>query len=79
MLYDPNAPKRATNLSVNEDLLGQARALDVNLSQIFERALEEVVRQARAAEWTEQNKQAIESHRRWVDKNGIFGAKYRVF
>lgn len=30
--YDPDAPKKATNLSINSDLLAKVRKLDINLS-----------------------------------------------
>ncbi len=42
-VYDPSAPKRATNLSINSDLLAKARALDINLSQTLERELVRLV------------------------------------
>lgn len=35
-LYNINAPKKPTNLSVNSDLLKRARALNVNLSATLE-------------------------------------------
>ena len=41
--YDPAAPKRAANLSINSDLLAKARALDINLSQTLERELGRLV------------------------------------
>ena len=37
--YDLNAPKRAANLRVNEDLLNKAKSLDINLSATLEKAL----------------------------------------
>ncbi|MBY0579643.1 MAG: type II toxin-antitoxin system CcdA family antitoxin [Burkholderiales bacterium] len=51
LIYDPAAPKKSANLSVNADLLNQARALDINLSQMLEKHLAETIRQARRAEW----------------------------
>ena len=38
-LYDENAPKKATNLSLNSDLLAKSRALKINLSATLEQAL----------------------------------------
>ena len=38
-LYNTNAPKKPTNLSVNSDLLNEAKALKLNLSATFEIAL----------------------------------------
>jgi antitoxin CcdA len=42
-LYDVQAPKKATNLSVNSDLLNRARSLNINLSSTFEAALNEAL------------------------------------
>ena len=35
--YDLEAPKKATNLSINSDLLKKAKALDINLSAPLDR------------------------------------------
>lgn len=40
-LYDIHAPKKATNLSLNSDLLQKARDLKVNLSATLEQALKD--------------------------------------
>ena len=50
-IYDKDAPKKATNLSVNSSLLAQARTLKVNLSATLERALEAEVRLNKRHEW----------------------------
>jgi antitoxin CcdA len=77
--FQKNARKRATNLTVNEDLLRQARELGVNLSQAFEQKLEELVRAAKAEKWIEENREAIEAQNRWVAEHGLWSEKYRVF
>ena len=38
-LFNPNAPKKPTNLSVNIDLLNKSRALDINLSATLDFAI----------------------------------------
>ena len=38
-LYDQNAPKKSTNLSINSDLLAKTRAMKINLSATLEKAL----------------------------------------
>ena len=45
--YDTSAPKRPTNVSVNEDLLAKARDLGVNLSQTLEDGLKARVAEER--------------------------------
>ena len=51
-MYDASARKRPVNLTINEDLLSQARGLTDNLSKVVETLLADYVareRQARAA------------------------------
>ena len=40
-LYDFDAPKKATNLSLNSDLLKKTKALNINLSATLEQALKD--------------------------------------
>ena len=46
-LFDPAAPKKPTNVSINIELLHEARRLNLNLSQALEERLVELVREAR--------------------------------
>lgn len=78
-LYDRSAPKRATNLSVNEDLLRQARELDINLSQALEQHLAEVVAQRRREQWLAENRSAIEQYNERVGRGGVFSDRIRRF
>lgn len=70
--YDPAAPKKSTNLSVNSDLLRRARALKINLSKALEERLIELLREEHARHWKEENRAAIEAHNRFVDQHGLF-------
>jgi antitoxin CcdA len=38
-IYDTNAPKKPATLSINSDLLNEAKALKINLSATLEAAL----------------------------------------
>lgn len=78
-VYDPEAPKKPTNLSVNSDLLTQARSLDVNLSAIMERALEETVRHRLCEKWLEENRQAISAYNEHFAEHPPFSAGLRRF
>lgn len=78
-VYDPEAPKKPTNLSVNSDLLAQARSLDVNLSAILERALQETVRQRLRERWLEENREAIAVYNQHFEENPSFSAGLRRF
>lgn len=79
MLFNPQAPKRPTNLSVNSDLLRQARELDINLSAALEETLSTLVVEKRQQAWLEQNKHAIEVYNQQVEVNGVFGETLRTF
>jgi antitoxin CcdA len=77
--YNPSAPKRPTNLSLNSDLLRQARELDINLSQVLEQALDSVVRKKRAEQWLQENQAAIAQYNADIEKNGVFSDGLRSF
>jgi antitoxin CcdA len=77
--YNPGAPKRPTNLSLNSDLLRQARELDINLSQVLEHALDAEVRKKRAEQWLLENREAIAQYNADIEKNGVFSDGLRSF
>ena len=78
-LYDPNAPKKPTNLSINSDLLKKARDLEINLSAALEQALTNQLKAKQTQQWLEQNKSAIAAYNQAVDENGVFGDGLRSF
>ncbi|MDX1635466.1 MAG: type II toxin-antitoxin system CcdA family antitoxin [Marinobacter sp.] len=78
-LYDPNAPKKAANLSVNSDLLAKTRALNINLSATLEQALKEQLAKREAERWAEENQAAIQAYNDFVDTHGCFGDEFREF
>lgn len=78
-LFDTDAPKKATNLTVNSDLLSKSRALDINLSATLEQALKVKLAQANAENWRNENRKAIRAYNEFVEENGCFGAEYQEF
>jgi antitoxin CcdA len=74
-----SAPRKATNLSLNADLLAEAKALSVNVSRAAETGIYQAVRAEKERRWIEENREALESSRAWVEKNGLPLAKYRMF
>lgn len=78
-LFDQNAPKKPTNLSVNTDLLKKCRAMNINLSATLEQALNEKLAKTTAQHWAEDNKKAIDAYNKFVDAHGCFGDEYRAF
>jgi len=72
-------PKRPTNLSLDHELLKEARSLDINVSQAAESGVQQAVKSAKAAAWKRENAAAIESSNTWVEENGLPLEKYRPF
>ncbi len=74
-----DGPKRATNVSLSEVLVAEARALNVNVSRACKSGLETAVRQARAERWQAENSAGFEAWNAYVERNGVPLAKYRKF
>jgi antitoxin CcdA len=78
-VFNPKAPKKAVNLSINSDLLAQARELGVNLSSETEAHLAEVVRKERWRRWQEENRAAIEANNKRIEEEGLWSDGLRLF
>jgi antitoxin CcdA len=78
-IFDENAPKKATNLSINSDLLSKAKKMKINLSAIFENALTELIKEKQKEQWLLSNKASIKEYNKHVDNNGVFGKNIRSF
>lgn len=78
-LYDHNAPKKPTNLSINSDLLKRSKALNINLSATLEQALNEILASKAEAEWKRKNAAAISAYNDFVDENSCFSDDLRSF
>ena len=67
--------KKATNVSLDQALLEDAKALGINISQ----SAEEGVRAAVRAAWIEENRASMEAWGRWLEENGLPLEKTRMF
>lgn len=76
-IYDIDAPKKATNLSVNSDLLNKARGLKINLSATLEQALAIQIKRTAREAWLSENREAIEALNELTNKNGLFSDSFR--
>ena len=79
LAYNVDAPKRATNLSINSDLLKKAKSYNINLSKSFEAYLNELVRKKAEQAWKKENLQAIEAFNQRIEKQGVFSDGLRSF
>jgi antitoxin CcdA len=79
-----NAPtrgplRRATNVSLDQELVETARELDINLSRACEQGLAREIKATREARWREENAEAIQAWNHYVEEHGVPLAKYRQF
>jgi len=79
MIYDKTARKKATSLTINSDLLKQAKDLNINISSCLEETLFEKVKEAKRKNWEEENKDFIKSYNKDVEENGVFSDHVRLF
>lgn len=78
-LYDSHAKKKATNLSINSDLLKKAKELHINISNSLEKTLIELIKEQEMKNWEAKNKTSINSYNKRVAKNGTFSDEIRSF
>ena len=71
--------KKATNISLSNNLLIEAKALRINISQAAEAGVARAVAERRAELWLQENGEAIESSNAYVEKFGLPLEKYRMF
>jgi antitoxin CcdA len=78
-LYNVKAPKKSTNLSINSDLLRQAKEININLSKALENRLVELLLEAKRRRWQDENREAIEDYNRRIETHGVFSEGLRRF
>lgn len=71
--------RKSVNLSMNQQLVAEAKELGLNISQIAEDGLAAAVSAEKSRRWKEENREAIESWNEYVRVNGLPLAKYRMF
>ena len=77
--YNKSAKKKATNISINSDLLEKAKKYKINISANVEKTLEEIIRQYEIQNWEKENKEAISSYNQTISENGSFSDGLRSF
>ncbi len=79
MLKFDNAPKKATNLSLNSKVLEVAREMGLNISQTVDTLLADEVKRLYWEKWREENQQAFAAYNERIREHGLPLAKYRAF
>jgi antitoxin CcdA len=72
-------PRRATNVTLPESLLRDAKEMGINLSQACERGLATEVADIRRQRWLAENRDAIEAWNEHVAAHGLPLASFRQF
>jgi antitoxin CcdA len=73
------ATRRATNVTLPESLLHEARKLNVNVSQACERGLAAEVAATKAQQWLQENRAAMDAWNDYVEQNGLPLTEFRQF
>ena len=71
--------KERTNVSLDADLLKEARSNGLKLSPLLESAIRARLKDLAAARWLEENKDAIRSYNEEVAASGVFSEGLRDF
>ena len=74
-----NIARKATNVSISEALLSEAKALKINVSKAAEAGLVIALAEKRSELWLEENRAALDSSNSYVEQHGLPLAKYRGF
>ena len=78
-IYNKEAKKKATNISINSELLEKAKKYKINISAYVEKTLEELIKQEEIKNWEKENKEAIDSYNQRISENGVFSDGLRSF
>ena len=78
MKHEAISRRRATNITLPERLVEEARSLDVNLSKACEAGLADAVKLAGKERWKADNAGWITAHRQWVEQNDLPLDRYRL-
>lgn len=71
--------KKAVNLSIDAELLAEAKQAGINMSEALERTLANELKHDRWEKWRRENRAAIESHNEFVRKHGLLSDEWRKF
>lgn len=73
------ARRKAVNLTADVDLVDTAKAMGLNLSQLFEEGLKKAVWEERKRQWEHENRGALDNYNRFVEEHGVFSDGLRSF
>ncbi|WP_037079733.1 type II toxin-antitoxin system CcdA family antitoxin [Neorhizobium vignae] len=71
--------RKAANLSLNSNLVSEARELKINVSRAAEEGITKAIKAERERLWRLENAEAIRLENEYIEKHGLPLAKYRQF
>lgn len=74
-----SAPKKATNITLSTDVLADAKALGINVSQACDQFLRELVRREQERRWEAENAEFIAAYNAGVASDGLPLEAWRTF
>lgn len=72
-------PKKATNITLSADVLSEAKALGINISQACDQFLRELVAHEQERRWQEENVEFITAYNAGVEREGLPLDAWRAF
>lgn len=79
MAVTNNATKKATNITLSADVLPEAKALNINISQACDRYLRELVRGERERRWQQEHAEFIAAYNQTIEQDGLPLGEWRSF
>jgi antitoxin CcdA len=70
--------RRATNVTLPEALVAEARKMKINVSQACEAGLAAQVANERRKRWLEENRAAIDEYNERIEREGLILAEYQI-
>ncbi|MDZ7657253.1 MAG: type II toxin-antitoxin system CcdA family antitoxin [Sulfurimicrobium sp.] len=71
--------KKSVNLTLNDSLVKEAKALEINMSRELEIHLACLVRQRKSEKWLAENLDALDAYNAHIERDGVFGDGLRSF
>ncbi|SDF00305.1 type II toxin-antitoxin system CcdA family antitoxin [Limimaricola pyoseonensis] len=71
--------RKSTSMTLDRDLLDEARTFGINISQAAENGVLSAVRRERARRWREENAGAIADYNAMIETAGVPLARFRKF
>ena len=79
MNFNIATPKKATNITLSADVLSEAKALGINISQACDQFLREMVKQEQTRRWQADNAEFIAAYNACAARDGLPLDAWRSF